>query len=147
MAFFVPSSREHRVRTPGAVTHDYRRIFRFSEPNIQRLADLFLGDRDETRGHVLSRLQKMEIFLRYVGDPGFQTNNPGQPRIIQDFLLASRTSGTRDFASNHGCSLIRSSKASISSSSSGGGEVGEGPEAIACCLGDLVYRSGMVFLV
>ena len=38
------------------------------------MANIFHGDADEPRGHSLTRKEKLECFLRYVGDPGFQIN-------------------------------------------------------------------------
>jgi hypothetical protein len=48
--------------------------YRFNEENVQWLTDHFLGTDylDETRGGASSALQKMQIFLRFLGDPGFE---------------------------------------------------------------------------
>lgn len=51
----------------------YKELYRFSEENVEWMADHFLGEYDETRGKALSSKQKMKIFLRFLGDPGFQT--------------------------------------------------------------------------
>jgi hypothetical protein len=51
---------------------DYRSLFRFNEDNVQWIADHFLGKNTETRGGALTPEIKMQIFLRYVADPGFQ---------------------------------------------------------------------------
>lgn len=51
---------------------DYHKFYRFSEENVLWLAEYFLGNTVETRGGGLTSKQKMQIFLRYVSDPGFQ---------------------------------------------------------------------------
>lgn len=50
----------------------YKSLYRFNEENVVLLADYFLGEDEETRGGALTVKQQMEVFLRYVGDPGFQ---------------------------------------------------------------------------
>ena len=37
------------------------------------MSEYFLGENTETKGGALSNKQRMEVFLRHVGDPGFQT--------------------------------------------------------------------------
>jgi hypothetical protein len=64
----APKVYKHR-RTDAPI---YRALYRFEEHHVRCLADTFLGDTDETRGGALSRKGKIEVFLRYVGDPGFQ---------------------------------------------------------------------------
>lgn len=39
---------------------------------MQWLAEYFLPEYEETHSGALSNLNKMKIFLRYMGDPGFQ---------------------------------------------------------------------------
>lgn len=51
---------------------DYRKLFRFSRENVAYLAETFLPPNFETRGGALNNIQRMEIFLRYLSDPGFQ---------------------------------------------------------------------------
>lgn len=51
---------------------DYRKLFRFTRESVDYLADFFLPPSNETRGGALSNIKKMEIFLRYLSDPGFQ---------------------------------------------------------------------------
>ena len=53
-------------------TREYRAMFRFEEHHVNYLADTFLDIVNETRGGDLSRKEKMEVFFRYIGDPGFQ---------------------------------------------------------------------------
>ena len=38
------------------------------------MVDIYLEYKDEERGHALTRQKKLEYFLRYVGDTGFQIN-------------------------------------------------------------------------
>ena len=52
---------------------DYKSLYRFKKENVEWIAEHFLGESNETRGGALSNIQKMRIFLRYLGDPGFQT--------------------------------------------------------------------------
>ena len=50
----------------------YRTQFRFTRPSVQWITAEFLGpDTGERRGGALTNLQKMEITLRYMADPGF----------------------------------------------------------------------------
>jgi hypothetical protein len=48
-------------------------LYRFNSENVDWLADHFLPKRHETRCGALSNKNRMRIFLRYLGDPGFQT--------------------------------------------------------------------------
>lgn len=50
-------------------------MHRFKECYVEYLTDTFLGTVYETRGGALSRKEKIEVFLRHVGDPGFQGEN------------------------------------------------------------------------
>jgi len=52
---------------------DYKRLFRFEESSVAWMANHFLGLNSEKRGGSISQKQKMEVFLRYIADPGFQT--------------------------------------------------------------------------
>lgn len=52
---------------------DYKVLYRFSKEHVEWLAEHFLGHSEETRGGALTNEEKMRIFLRYVGDPGFQS--------------------------------------------------------------------------
>lgn len=51
---------------------DFRKLYRFDRHNVEWMASHFLGESFETRGGALSPFMKMQIFLRYVSDPGFQ---------------------------------------------------------------------------
>ena len=52
----------------------YRQLFRFDKENVAWLAERFLTDKRETRGGALQTVQKMEMTLRYLADPGYQTS-------------------------------------------------------------------------
>lgn len=52
----------------------YHQLFRFEKHNVAYLADTFLRPHRETRGGCLSSIQRMEITLRYLSDPGYQTS-------------------------------------------------------------------------
>lgn len=56
-----------------AIDRDYKALYRFERHNVEWLSNHFLEEREETRGGALSSLQRFQVFLRYVGDPGFQT--------------------------------------------------------------------------
>lgn len=65
---------------------DFRRLYRFDRENFDFLVNHFLfnGEQgEEMRGGSLNSAQKMKIFLRYVGDPGFQVKRI--PRLISFF--------------------------------------------------------------
>ena len=52
----------------------HRSLFRFHDENVAWMSEYFLGENTETRhGRALNNKQRMEVFLRHVGDPGFQT--------------------------------------------------------------------------
>ena len=51
----------------------FKSLYRFEEENVNFLAEHFLGVKAENRGGALSNVTKMKIFLRCIGDPGFQT--------------------------------------------------------------------------
>lgn len=63
----------YNVRRSGHHVHDYKRLFRFDEDNVHWIVQNVLLDNNvETRGGALSTKQRLEAFLRYVADPGFQ---------------------------------------------------------------------------
>ena len=77
MAFLFARPRHPRVfkerHTP--TESYYRTQYRFNEPTVQWIADVFLGPgSSETMGGALTNKQKMELFLRYVADPGMQNS-------------------------------------------------------------------------
>lgn len=62
----------YKIRREGDFDN-FKAMYRFSEQNVEWLAEHFLGpDTGERRGGALTNSQKMRTFLRYVGDPGFQ---------------------------------------------------------------------------
>ncbi|CAH1993151.1 unnamed protein product [Acanthoscelides obtectus] len=76
MAAFM-NVRRRKVYKQARIYNDdiYRKLFRFNRENLEWLANHFLDDNEdpvETRGGALSPTRKMEIFLRNLGDPGFQ---------------------------------------------------------------------------
>ncbi|KAJ8944099.1 hypothetical protein NQ314_009555 [Rhamnusium bicolor] len=50
-----------------------KQLLRFENDSIDFLASQFLPENIDTRGGAISSRQKMEILLRYFGDPGFQS--------------------------------------------------------------------------
>ena len=54
--------------------HDYKRLFCFTEENVMWIVEnvLLVNDELETGEGALSTKQRLEAFLRYVADPGFQ---------------------------------------------------------------------------
>ncbi|KAG8305818.1 hypothetical protein J6590_060832 [Homalodisca vitripennis] len=50
-----------------------KELLRFGSKSVDFLAHAFLPENEETRGKALSPREKMEVFLRFVGDPGFQS--------------------------------------------------------------------------
>nr|CAI5819981.1 unnamed protein product [Callosobruchus analis] len=53
---------------------DYHNLYRFCRSNVlEWLAEHFLEDTAETRGGALNSRQKMQIFLRFLSDPSYQT--------------------------------------------------------------------------
>lgn len=51
---------------------NYRQLYRFTRENVELLSNYFFPANEETRGGALSNTHKMQTFLRYMGDPGFQ---------------------------------------------------------------------------
>jgi len=80
MAMFVPVTVPRLTKTYRPRTNiredDFRSLFRFDETNVEWIADHFLGTNtntaEETRGGALSVKAQMQVFLRYMADPGFQ---------------------------------------------------------------------------
>lgn len=62
----------HQRRTASDTT--YKQLHRFERQSVEWMAGHFLGNEHfETRGGALTNMQRMEITLRYLADPGFQT--------------------------------------------------------------------------
>ena len=69
------------------VSHDYKKLYRFTEENVEWMAEYFLGQYTETtRGGALSNKEKMRTYLRYVADPGFQ-NGIGEEMGIHQTIV------------------------------------------------------------
>lgn len=70
------NQRRRKVYRPRRVSDgsDFRALYRFNRENFDFLVNNFFFDepQGEARGGGLSADRKMKIFLRYVGDPGFQ---------------------------------------------------------------------------
>lgn len=76
-----PNQRNRKVYRPRRKSDesDFRRLYRFNRENFNFLVNHFLFNgeegeemREEMRGGSLTSAQKMKVFLRYIGDPGFQ---------------------------------------------------------------------------
>lgn len=63
----------------------YKQLMRFESESIDFLTNEFLPESEETRGKAISPRMQMEIFLRYVADPGFQSG------VAEDFGVERTT--------------------------------------------------------
>ncbi|KAJ8967661.1 hypothetical protein NQ314_002696 [Rhamnusium bicolor] len=72
MAMFM-QVRKMKVYPKRRRIDNCKQLLRFGNDSIDFLASQFLPENIETRGGALSSRQKMEILLRYFGDPGFQS--------------------------------------------------------------------------
>lgn len=75
-----------------------KQLMRFESDSINFLTNEFLPESDETRGKALSPRMRMEIFLRYVADPGFQSG------VAEDFGI-DRTTVSKTYNSVMDCIL------------------------------------------
>lgn len=57
----------------SATERNCKMLYRFTRENVSWLANYFIGQYEERRGKALSSEEKMRVFLRYIGDPGFQS--------------------------------------------------------------------------
>lgn len=71
-AFITLRKRKVYHKRRDTKENDYKMLHRFEETNVEKMAKLFLGTSFETRGGALTSKLKMEIFLRYMADPGYQ---------------------------------------------------------------------------
>lgn len=97
MAEFMPvrGMKIYKARKHG--DHNiYKALYRFSEENVERIAEIFLPETGESRGGAIKNKQKVEIFLRYMGDPGFQVGVADNTGVHQ-----SSVSRTIDFVSQN----------------------------------------------
>jgi nuclease HARBI1 len=71
----IRSAKNYRARQDSSMLNSdqYHLLYRFSQENVQWIANYFLGNGTETRGGALTPLQKMEVTLRYFANPGFQS--------------------------------------------------------------------------
>lgn len=72
MAMYM-NVRKEKVYNERRKISDCKNLLRFETNSVEFLTQEFLPESYETRGGALSPRRKMEIFLRYVGDPGFQS--------------------------------------------------------------------------
>ncbi len=74
MAAFMQVGRQRKVYAERRIcrAEKFKALYRFKEDNVERMAEYFLVDTGEKRGGALSIKQQMQIFLRYLADPGFQ---------------------------------------------------------------------------
>lgn len=68
----LTENRQRKIYKERRTHTDYKKLYRFTKPHVDFLASEFLGVSDETRGGSLSNHQRMQTFLRYISDPGFQ---------------------------------------------------------------------------
>lgn len=66
---------------PVMNTNNYKLLHRFTEENVEKMAEIFLGPEEETRGGALSKKKKFEIFLRFLADPGYQIGLAEETRL------------------------------------------------------------------
>lgn len=64
-------------------TRDYKSLYRFQEQNVIWMSNHFLGENEERRGGALTSKTRMQIFLRYMADPGFQSGIGEEMNIHQ----------------------------------------------------------------
>lgn len=78
MAMFMPVRREKNYLVRRDVNR-CKELLRFESDNVDFLVAEFLPVAEETRGGALTSRKRMEILLRYMGDPGFQSG------VAEDF--------------------------------------------------------------
>jgi len=64
--------KSYKERRPDPREQDFIKLYRFAPENVDWLSEQFLTEVDDFRGGALDARTKMKIFLRYMGDPGFQ---------------------------------------------------------------------------
>lgn len=55
-----------------AQDRDFKSLYRFNSAQVDWINDHFLQDSEDFRGGKINNLTRMMVFLRFVGDPGFQ---------------------------------------------------------------------------
>jgi hypothetical protein len=63
-------SQKYYLPSVTSCNEDYHKLYRFSKENVQWLEEHFLEHNEETRGGSLSSKTRMQLFLRFVSDPG-----------------------------------------------------------------------------
>jgi hypothetical protein len=71
-----PKRKTYHNRRHGPLDdYQYHALYRFKRENVEWLSEHILGDdAGETRGGALTKLQRMEITLRYLSSAGFQSS-------------------------------------------------------------------------
>ncbi|KAJ8866848.1 hypothetical protein PR048_032709 [Dryococelus australis] len=86
MAMFMHTRRRKRHSERREASVDTcKQLMRFETDSIVLLSTAFLPESDETRGKALTPRNRMEILLRYVADPGFQSS------VTEDFGVERTT--------------------------------------------------------
>lgn len=86
MAVFMRIRKSKKYEERKFIRDDrYKELVRFDKGSVEYLSTLFLQDSNETRGGAVSPVRKMEVFLRYLSDPGFQNG------VAEDFGLHRTT--------------------------------------------------------
>lgn len=68
----LSENRKRKIYNTRRSSTNYKTLYRFSEDHVEWIASEFLGQSHETRGGALSNHQRMQSFLRYMSDPGYQ---------------------------------------------------------------------------
>lgn len=73
MAFLIIRNRKKYEQRKFVNKDRCKELLRFEDESIEFITNYFLPEVQDRRGGALSARQKMEIFLRYLADPGFQS--------------------------------------------------------------------------
>lgn len=74
MAAFLNLRREKQYRNRQNIPQNHsKQLLRFESDSVDFITNYFFEENAENRGGALSSRKKIEIFLRYVSDPGFQS--------------------------------------------------------------------------
>ena len=83
MAEFMNIRKSKNYQDRNVTCENIKALYRFEQENIVWISDHFLGQSAETRGGALQNIEKMKVFLRFAGDPGFQVGIAADTRIHQ----------------------------------------------------------------
>lgn len=72
MSINFDRNRQRKIYETRRTCTNYKKLFRFTKENVDWLSLEFLGENFETRGGRLTNHQRMQAFLRYMSDPGYQ---------------------------------------------------------------------------